>query len=136
MRITGENRVGIGTSIPRDLLEVNGSVRVSDCVKNSSGTQIAGTCPSDERLKTNIEPFAAVLEKAVQLRPCDSTGRLLNIRSITSGVSGFKAANYSELPLVPLQAIRDLNSENQELKSRLAAVEELLAGKIAVARRQ
>ena len=51
--------VGIGTSTPRDVLEVVGELRVADCVKNGAGTQIAGTCPSDERLKTNIEPFGS-----------------------------------------------------------------------------
>jgi hypothetical protein len=40
--------VGIGTETPRDRLEVQGELRVADCVKNAAGTQIAGTCPSDD----------------------------------------------------------------------------------------
>ena len=47
---------------------------------------------------------------------------------------GFKAVNYSELPLLLLQGIRDLHTENHKqaeiihsLESRLAALEALLA---------
>src|SRR5262249_16720535 len=60
---------GVGTTTPRDRLEVAGELRVADCVKNSAGTQIAGTCPSDERLKTNIEPFPSLLSRMVRLQP-------------------------------------------------------------------
>ena len=56
---------------------------------------------------------------------------------------GFKAVNYSELPLLLLQAIRELNTENQfireryklqldqnrNLESRVAALEALLTTK-------
>jgi hypothetical protein len=38
-------------------------------VKFRSGTQIAGSCASDLRLKTAIVPFVPVLSKVVQLQP-------------------------------------------------------------------
>ena len=156
VRIKGKGNVGLGTSSPRDVLEVVGNIRVDNgCVTNGSGTQIAGTCSSDERLKTNIEPFAPVLEKAVRLQPVRfdwradeypeyhfgserSYGLIAQEAEkvlpelVSTDKHGFKAVNYSELPLVLLQAMRDLNAENQQLKSRLAAVEELLSRMTAV----
>ena len=158
--------VGVGTDTPRDLLEVNGELRVADCVKNAAGTQIAGTCPSDERLKTNIEPFAPLLPQLVRLQPVHFDWRTVEYPDYHFGTSrsygliaqdveqvfpelvsrdknGFEAVNYSELPLLLLQAIRDLNAENKSiqeqrklevqqnrnLESRIAALEALLATK-------
>ena len=138
--------VGIGTVAPRDLLEVNGELRVADCVKNTAGTQIAGTCPSDERLKSNIEPFAPLLSQLVRLQPVHFDWRATEFPDYHFGSSrsygliaqqveqvfpelvsqdkkGFKAVNYSELPLLLLEAIRELNSENRALQSRIEALE-------------
>ena len=157
--------VGIGTDTPRDLLEVNGELRVADCVKNAAGTQIAGTCPSDERLKTNIEPFSPLLSGLVRLQPVHFDWRAVEYPDyhfgsergygliaqqveqvfpelISRDKNGFKAVNYSELPLLLLQAIRELDAANQSmqeqhkldmqqnrsLESRIAALEAGLAG--------
>jgi hypothetical protein len=158
--------VGIGTDTPRDILEVVGELRVADCVKNASGTQIAGTCPSDERLKTNIEPFALLLSQLVRLQPVHFDWRANEYPDYHFGTSrsygliaqeveqvfpelvsrdknGFKAVNYSELPLLLLQAIRELDvanhsmqeqhkldvRQNRSLESRIAALEAVLAAK-------
>jgi len=158
--------VGIGTETPRDLLEVAGELRVAGCVRNSVGNQIAGTCPSDERLKTNIQPFSPLLSRLVRLQPVHFEWRAAEYPDYHFGSSrgygliaqqveldfpelvsrdkqGFKAVNYSELPLLLLQAIRELNTENQfireryklqldqnrNLESRVAALEELLTTK-------
>jgi hypothetical protein len=158
--------VGIGTETPRDLLEVNGELRVADCVKNAAGTQIAGTCPSDERLKTNIEPFSPLLSRLVWLQPVHFDWRAVEYPDyhfgseraygliaqqveqvfpelVSRDKNGFKAVNYSELPLLLLQAVRELNAENKSmqeqrelevqqnrsLESRIAALEALLATK-------
>ena len=138
--------VGIGTSTPRDVLEVVGELRVADCVKNGAGTQIAGTCPSDERLKTNIEPFAPLLSQLVRLQPVHFDWRAAEYPDYHFGTSrsyglvaqqveqvfpelvwpdknGFKAANYSELPLLLLEAIRELDAQNRALQSRIEALE-------------
>lgn len=158
--------VGIGTSTPRDVLEVVGELRVADCVKNAAGTQIAGTCPSDERLKTGIEPFAPLLSQLVRLQPVHFDWRANEYPDYHFGASrsygliaqeveqvfpelvsrdknGFRAVNYSELPLLLLQAIRELDAanrsmqeqhksdvqQNQSLESRIAALEAALAAK-------
>jgi hypothetical protein len=158
--------VGIGTETPRDELEVSGEVRVANCVKNAAGTQIAGTCPSDERLKTNIEPFPPLLSQLVRLQPVHFDWRAAEYPDYHFGSSrgygliaqqveqmfpelvsmdgnGFKAVNYSELPLFLLEAIRELDAQNQSiqehyksqleqnrnLESRIAALEALLATK-------
>ena len=138
--------VGIGTSTPRDKLEVNGELRVADCVKNAAGNQIAGTCPSDERLKTNIEPFAPLLSQLVRLQPVHFNWRAADFPDYHFGSSrgygliaqqvepvfpelvspdknGFKAVNYSELPLLMLEAIRELDAKNRALQSRIEALE-------------
>jgi hypothetical protein len=162
----GLGSVGIGMETPRDLLEVAGELRVANCVKNSAGNQIAGTCPSDERLKTNIQPFFPLLSRLVRLQPVHFEWRAAKYPDYHFGSSrgygliaqqvelefpelvspdkqGFKAINYSELPLLLLQAIRELNSENQvireqyqlqvdqnrNLESRVAALEALLTTK-------
>jgi Chaperone of endosialidase len=137
---------------------------VADCVKNAAGTQIAGTCPSDERLKTNIEPFSPLLSRLVQLQPVHFDWRVVEYpdyhfgseRSygliaqqveqvfpelVSRDKNGFKAVNYSELPLLLLQVVRELNAENKsmqeqrdlemqqnrKLESRVAALEAVLA---------
>ena len=62
---------------------------------------------------------------------------------VSEDKQGFKAVNYSELPLLLLQAIRELDTENhtiqeqykiqmehnRDLESRIAALEALLASK-------
>lgn len=160
---TATGSVGIGTATPRDKLEVSGELRVANCVRNAAGTQIAGTCPSDERLKTNIAPFSPMLDKLVQLQPVHfdwradeypdyhfGTERSYGLLAqqveqvlpelVTEDKKGFKSVNYSELPLVLLQAVRDLNAENRsvreenrKLEARLAALEALIAKSTAAA---
>ena len=136
--------VGIGVD-PSDKLHVNGELRVANCVKNSAGTQIAGTCPSDARLKKNIELFPTMLDKVTQLQPVyfdwraddfpeyhfspntHSAGVLAQEveRILPELVSvdehGYKAVNYSEIPLLLLQALKELRVEKD---AQLAAQRE------------
>jgi hypothetical protein len=139
--------VGIGTTTPRDKLEVNGELRVADCVKNSTGTQIAGTCPSDVRLKTNIQAFQPILARLAQLQPVHFDWRANEYPDYHFGTErsygliaqdveqdfpelvsedgrGFKSVNYSELPLLLLQGIRDLNTENHNVHEQLKTQED------------
>ena len=146
LRVDATGKVAIGTTTPRDTLEVNGEIRVADCVKNASGTQIAGSCPSDARLKTNIQPFSPVLEGLVQLQPVHFDWRAAEYPDYHFGTSrsyglvaqeverqfpelvsedsrGFKAVNYSELPLLLLQAVRELKAENDILRQQLRTIQ-------------
>jgi hypothetical protein len=136
--------VGIGTSAPADKLDVDGDIRVgagtTGCVKDSNGTVIAGACSSDVRLKRNIEPFSAVLERLVQVQPVYFDWRVdeyperqfgpsrsfgliaQDVESIlpelvTEDETGFKAVRYNQLPFLMLQAISELKNRNDQLKA-------------------
>jgi len=70
MTIQDNGRVGVGAVLNAlDVLNVNGDLRVVSCVRNGSGTQIAGTYPSDARMKRDIRPFPKVLNKLAMLQP-------------------------------------------------------------------
>ena len=60
--------VGIGLTAPAYALDVVGDINVTGCyLYGGSGNY--GNCPSDRRLKTNIQPFQPVLERVVMLHP-------------------------------------------------------------------
>jgi hypothetical protein len=103
------------------------------------GVCLAGPCSSDERLKTHIEPFAPVLDKLTQLQPVsydwradehpeyhfgtERTQGLIaqDVEKVFPGMvatdeRGYKAVNYSQLPLLLLQAVRELKADNDALR--------------------
>ncbi len=157
VRITGA--VAIGLQSPAVRLQVVGDIRVgtsgtNGCVQNFAGTAIAGTCSSDARLKKNVRPFPAVLNKLAQLQPVSFYWKTQDYPEYHFGPSrnygliaqevekvfpemvsvderGFKAVNYSELPYVMLQAIRELKAYNDALDEQVrkltAEVERLKA---------
>jgi hypothetical protein len=136
--------VAIGASAAATKLQVIGDIRVGSggangCLQGYNGTPLAGTCSSDERLKQNIQPFSAVLEKLVELQPVSYEWRAEEYPEYhfgpgrTSGLiaqdveklfpgmvavdeRGYKAVNYSQLPLLLLQALRELKAENDSLR--------------------
>ena len=147
--------VGIGTATPDERLQVVGNVKVGvnssspGCLKNYAGTQIAGTCSSDLRLKTNIRPFGSVLDRVARLEPVHFTWRAAEFPSFHFGTTdnagliaqdverhfpelvstdeyGFKAVNYSDLPLLAIAAVRELKAENDALKAKNATLESKL----------
>jgi hypothetical protein len=146
---------GDATGIPTaaDKLQVFGDVRVgttgtNGCLKNFAGTGIIGTCSSDRRLKKNITPFAPMLDKVTALQPvryfwrsdefpARHFGNSQNYGLIAQDVEqvlpelvatdsdGYKAVDYSELPLLTIQAVKELKAENDTLKARVAEIDPL-----------
>ncbi len=139
--------MGIGLSTPVTALQVNGDIRVgtsgtNGCLQNFAGTAISGTCSSDARLKTNILPFAPILDRLVKLQPVHfdwnveqypdyhfGPGRNSGLLAqdvetvfpemVSADARGFKMVNYSELPYLTLSAIRELKTENDSLRAQL-----------------
>ena len=136
--------VGIGTATPVTPLQVIGYVRVgtsatdNGCIQGFNGSALAGTCSSDLRFKKNIQTYSPVLTKLVQLQPVTydwrvekfpeyhfGHGRNVGLIAqdvervfpelVSTDIRGFKQVNYSELPYLMLQAIRELKAERDSL---------------------
>jgi len=148
--VLGDNSVsvGIGTSAPATKLQVAGDIRVgtsgtNGCIQGFGGAPLAGTCSSDERLKKNIEPFSSMLDAVVQLQPVSydwqaeehpeyhfGTSRTSGLIAqevekgfpdmVVTDERGYKAVNYSQLPLLLLQAMRELKAQSDSRETRLA----------------
>jgi hypothetical protein len=104
----------------------------------AGGSCVAGSCPSDRRLKTDIQPFAPVLERMVELQPVHFNWKSSNPAGyrfgsernagliaqevqqvfpemVTVDENGYRRVNYGELPFLMLQGIRELKAENDRL---------------------
>jgi hypothetical protein len=138
----GDVRVGTGTT---------------GCVKDADATVIAGTCSSDARFKRDVTPFPSMLDRVARLQPVNDfwradafpdkgfgTGRTFGLVAqdveqvfpdlVTTDAEGFKAVNDSKLPLLAIQAIRELRAENDDLRRLHADIERRyreLAGTLA-----
>ena len=144
-----------------DKLQVVGDIRIgttgtNGCLKNFAGNPLAGTCASDLRFKKDVTPFSPVLDRLTALQPVHYAWRAAEFPDrhfgdqraygliaqdvekvlpelVATNNDGFKAVDYSKLPLLTIQAVKDLTSqvtdlksENDALKQRLADVERLL----------
>ena len=146
---TSSVSVGIGTQTPAVTLQVVGDIRVgtsgtNGCVQNFAGSPLSGSCSSDERLKTDIQPFSPLLDKVAQLQPVHYHWRVSEHPEYHFGTAlisglvaqdveklfpelvaedsrGFKTVNYSELPFLLLQSVRELKAENDELREQIKA---------------
>jgi len=142
-----------GIPTATDRLQAFGDIRVgtsgtNGCLKNFAGTGIAGTCASDRRFKKNITPFSPVLDRLTGLQPVHyfwrsdefpgrHFGNSENYGLIAQDVEqvlpqlvatdsdGYKAVDYSQLPLLTIQAMKELKSENDMLKHRVTELEPL-----------
>jgi hypothetical protein len=138
MHINDSGNVGIGTTIPADKLHVFGNIRMTGCLRDSSGNPLLGACLSDARLKKNIVPFSAVLEKLVRLQPVHFDWRTDEFPDLHFGDArafglvaqevekvlpelvieneqGYKTVQYHELPLLAIQALNELNEQKNTL---------------------
>jgi hypothetical protein len=126
-----------------------GTSGTNGCIQGFGGTAIAGTCSSDARLKQNIEPFAPVLGKISQLQPVTYDWRAEehseyhfgNERTagliaqevekvfpnmVATDERGYKAVNYSQLPLLLLQALRELKADSDAtIQQQQSQIQEL-----------
>ena len=131
-----------------------GTTGTNGCVKNFAGTGLIGTCSSDRRLKKDITPFGRMLDKVTALQPVHyfwrtsefpdrHFGNTQNYGLIAQDVEqvlpelvatdsdGYKAVDYSKLPLLTIQAVKDLKSENDALKQRVSELERLVSELLA-----
>lgn len=151
MTINHDGRVGIGIPGPQQMLDVAGNVRVGSfggmtgCVEDRDGTLIAGNCGSDARFKRDIASFEPMLGKVASLRPVhyfwrgdEFPARGYGQRQsyglvaqevqdvlpelVTTDAEGYKAVNYSKLPLMAVQAIKELKAENDDCRRGTARV--------------
>jgi len=144
---------GNGLPVAADPLQVYGDIRMgtvsSDgCLKSFTGTGIAGTCSSDRRFKKDITPFEPVLSKLSALQPVHYYWRAADFPErhfgndrtyglvaqdveqvlpelVVTNADGYKAVDYSELPLLTIEAVKELKAENDALKQRVAELKSL-----------
>lgn len=148
MWIDNNGFVSIGDLAPARKLDVDGIIRVGStngtigCVEDRDGTVIAGTCASDLRFKKNIISFGSVLSNFSKLRPVNYFWRADEFAEqkfgtkqsfgliaqevetlfpdlVSTDAKGFKAINYSKLPLLTIQAVKELKTENDSLREQL-----------------
>jgi hypothetical protein len=153
MVVDADGSVGIGNGEARamDRLDVNGDIRVgtsgtNGCLKNNGGGNITGVCSSDARLKREVAGVGDVLSNLAALRPVTFSWRAdeypergfggerqLGLIAqeveqvlpelVTTDDAGFKAVDYGRLPLLAIQAIRELKEKHDALEQRLRALE-------------
>lgn len=101
---------------------------------------------SDRRLKKEIEPITGVLDRVMQMQPvqyrykdsADQSKRTLGFIAqeveplfpevVNEGSNGYKAMSYSELIPVAIGAIKEVNTETQQLKEENTELKKQLGG--------
>jgi len=122
---------------------IQGNEVVAGCTYWDNGSQ-QGTCISDARLKTNIQPFPRLLDKLAQLEPVHfdwnpssppelhhGSGRQYGFiaqqvekifpEMVTMGNDGYRRVNYGVLPYLVLQGLRELKEDNDKLRTEAQA---------------
>jgi endosialidase-like protein len=117
----------------------NGDMLAYGCTYWYNGDH-QGSCLSDARLKTNIQPFPSVLDKLAQLEPVHfdwkasnppelhlGSGRQYGFvaqqvekifpEMVTVGADGYRRVNYGQLPYLLLQGVRELKASNDGLRA-------------------
>ena len=120
-------------------IQNNGVIVVSNCtIWGNQDHQ--GSCPSDARLKTNVQPVPNLLDKLVQLEPVHfnwnpsnppdyrfGSGRNTGLiaqqvekvfpEMVTMDKNGFRTLNGGQLPYMLLQGVRELKARNDSLRA-------------------
>ncbi len=152
MVVTPTGDVGIGnTNSPTQKLDVLGNIRVgttgtNGCIQDRSGTGIVGTCSSDLRFKKNVSPFGSVLAGFANLQPVTFDWRADEFKDrhfgtrrsygliaqdveqafpdlVTLDEQGFRAVNYSKLPLLTIQAVKEQQVQIDEQRKVIASLQ-------------
>jgi hypothetical protein len=154
---------GNGLPTATERLQVFGDIRVgttgtNGCIKNFASAGIVGTCSSDRRFKRDITPFSPVLNQLTALQPVHYFWRAAEFPDrhfgpdqvygliaqdveqvlpeiVVTERDGYKAVDYSKLPLLTIQAVKELKAENDELKRRLTELERLVQDLLATPRK-
>ena len=138
--INGNFGFGFHTLSPSftERMEVNGDIKVgtsgsNGCLKNFGGGTITGTCSSDEKLKKDIRPMESVLDKVSQLVPKTYHWRSEEYPNkkfgtqkeyglvaqdvekifpdmVENNSNGLKAIHYERLPILTVQAVKEIKS--------------------------
>jgi Chaperone of endosialidase len=148
--ISNAGNVGIGTTTPATKLQVTGDIRVgtsgtNGCIQGFGGATIAGTCSSDELLKTDILWLGTVLDrflgidvinykwnqKAADIYKNDTSTtqigyRAQNIESlfpelVSTNAEGYKQVNYSAMNIYAVKAIKELATTYNSLSGSLSS---------------
>ena len=163
---SGNVGIGVFNDIPTitDKLQVFGDIRVgtsgtNGCLKNFNGDPLTGSCASDRRYKKDIMPFGPLLRPLAALQPVHYFWRAAEFPSqnfgegrsygliaqdveqvlpelVVTGADGFKTVDYSKLPLLTIQAVKELNAENDALKQRVSELERLVNELLAASSRR
>ncbi|MCG3125346.1 MAG: hypothetical protein CHACPFDD_00164 [Phycisphaerae bacterium] len=140
LSIASSGNVGIGTSSPAALLHVNGAA-----AKPGGGSW---TDSSDERLKQKIRPLSAALSRLLALRGVtfewkqpekhgDRCGEQIGMLAqevervfpdwVGVDPDGYKTLTFRGFEALAVEALREMNDENERLRRKHAELEDRLA---------
>lgn len=133
-----DGKVGIGTSSPSATLHVNGDIITTN------GT----CCGSDARFKKNISTVTTAMAKLLSLRGVwfqwkepkehgDEARRQMGMIAqevekvlpewVIKDNEGYRYLNTTGFPALAVEAMREMKTENDALKSKVSALEDRLA---------
>lgn len=145
INVDSSGNVGVGTVGPSAQLHTTGTVRFAAFGAGTLTTDASGnvTASSDERLKTDIAPFAAGLAEVAQINPISYKWTAASGLDRLNRYSGFSAQNVEaaipeavgvggngflsiqDRPIIAalVNAVKELKSQNEALTARVAALE-------------
>jgi len=140
--------IATATGAAADAAQFYGDVTVYDGCLIAGGTTLAGSCASDQRLKTNIHPIAINLDKLAKLhpvhfnwRPDNPTGYHFDLNQVATGLiaqqvealfpdmvsidkNGYRRIDYGQLPFMLLAGLGELKARNDRLAAQVRKQED------------